>query len=50
MGREVNLAKIITINIQQRKQAAAEARNPASCVTAGIARIPAPIYPNISGK
>jgi hypothetical protein len=29
---------------QQEMHVTAEAKNPASCVTAGIARIPAPTY------
>jgi hypothetical protein len=29
---------------QQRMHITAEAKNPASCVTSGIARIPAPTY------
>jgi hypothetical protein len=33
---------IVTIKTQQTMHATAEARNPDSCVTAGIARIPAP--------
>ena len=34
----------ITMYDQQRMHITAEAKNPASCVTAGIARIPAPTY------
>ena len=34
----------ITIYVQQKTHVTAEAKNPASCVTAGIARIPAPTY------
>lgn len=34
--------EIVTIKAQQTMHATAEARNPDSCVTAGIARIPAP--------
>lgn len=35
-------ASVITMKAQQRMQATAEARKPDSCVTAGIASIPAP--------
>lgn len=33
---------ILTMYAQQKMQVIAEAKNPDSCVTAGIARIPAP--------
>lgn len=33
---------IITMNTQQRMQVTADAKKPDSCVTAGIASIPAP--------
>lgn len=41
---------IITMNAQQRMQITADAKKPDSCVTAGIASIPAPtcnIFPCI---
>lgn len=35
---------------QQKMQVIAEAKNPDSCVTAGIARIPAPTYMDLDSN
>jgi hypothetical protein len=41
---------ILTMYAQQKMQVIAEAKNPDSCVTAGIARIPAPTYMDLNSN